>query len=354
MVTWNPMVSEIVALPGATKVFDSAQIPGEIIDMMVANTEVLDGQSRFRQGAGRHLVRDHGGDDRRHARRRRRPRGDGRCLGHRPGRLRGPARRDQAVPDAGRSGRLHHLARPQATTMDKVRTFLFDKGLLGAGAPSADVIGIELPDGKVLGDAGNVKLRFTADLHEDGGRRSAVALIERSAPLAERVRPSLPPLPARRCPTADAAGSTIRATDAPDQPSHRCCPRRWLPFVLLVIAYARRLGRAAGRQSQRQAAAGARQPWPTPSTAWPSCPTSAPANTCSGPTPRRASARLFAGARHLDASSRWSSAWSIGMLPYVAGAARAVRRRRLDGAAAGAAADPVHRLGPGRNRPRSR
>jgi NitT/TauT family transport system substrate-binding protein len=50
-----------------------------------------------------------------------------------------------------------------ATTMDKVRTFLFDKGLLGSGAPSADVIGIELPDGTVLGDAGNVKLRFTAE-----------------------------------------------------------------------------------------------------------------------------------------------------------------------------------------------
>jgi NitT/TauT family transport system substrate-binding protein len=47
------------------------------------------------------------------------------------------------------------------TTMDKVRTFLFDKGLLGSGAPSADVIGIELPDGSVLGDAGNVKLRFS-------------------------------------------------------------------------------------------------------------------------------------------------------------------------------------------------
>ncbi len=46
-------------------------------------------------------------------------------------------------------------------TMDLVRTFLFDKGLLGTGAPSADVIGIELPDGAVLGDAANVKLRFT-------------------------------------------------------------------------------------------------------------------------------------------------------------------------------------------------
>ena len=46
-------------------------------------------------------------------------------------------------------------------TMDLVRTFLFDKGLLGSGAPSADVIGIELADGSVLGDKENVKFRFT-------------------------------------------------------------------------------------------------------------------------------------------------------------------------------------------------
>jgi len=45
--------------------------------------------------------------------------------------------------------------------LEKVRTFLFDKGLLGSGAASADVIGIELPDGNVLGDTGNVKLRFS-------------------------------------------------------------------------------------------------------------------------------------------------------------------------------------------------
>lgn len=31
MVTWNPMVSEILALPGATNVFNSADIPGEIV-----------------------------------------------------------------------------------------------------------------------------------------------------------------------------------------------------------------------------------------------------------------------------------------------------------------------------------
>ena len=48
------------------------------------------------------------------------------------------------------------------TTMDRVRKFLFEKSLLGKDAKSADVIGIELGDKKVIGDKGNVKLRFDA------------------------------------------------------------------------------------------------------------------------------------------------------------------------------------------------
>ena len=41
VVTWNPLLSEVAAFPGATKLFDSSQIPGEIIDLMVVNTKTL-------------------------------------------------------------------------------------------------------------------------------------------------------------------------------------------------------------------------------------------------------------------------------------------------------------------------
>src|SRR5690606_10588512 len=41
VVTWNPLVNEILAVPGATKVFDSSQIPGEIIDTLMIKTDVL-------------------------------------------------------------------------------------------------------------------------------------------------------------------------------------------------------------------------------------------------------------------------------------------------------------------------
>ena len=47
VVTWNPLVSEIMAQPGANKLFDSSDIPGEIIDMMVVNTETLAANPNF-------------------------------------------------------------------------------------------------------------------------------------------------------------------------------------------------------------------------------------------------------------------------------------------------------------------
>src|SRR5471032_2113172 len=39
--TWNPMLSDIKAKPGVTEVFDSSKIPGEIMDIMVVNTQTL-------------------------------------------------------------------------------------------------------------------------------------------------------------------------------------------------------------------------------------------------------------------------------------------------------------------------
>ena len=41
VVTWNPLLSEIEAQANATKVFNSADISGEIIDIMMVNTQTL-------------------------------------------------------------------------------------------------------------------------------------------------------------------------------------------------------------------------------------------------------------------------------------------------------------------------
>ena len=45
-------------------------------------------------------------------------------------------------------------------TMKFVAEFLFDKGILGEGAPSPEFVGVSFPDGSIYGDTGNVKLKF--------------------------------------------------------------------------------------------------------------------------------------------------------------------------------------------------
>ncbi|RJF88030.1 lipid kinase [Oleomonas cavernae] len=47
-----------------------------------------------------------------------------------------------------------------AESLALVSKFSFDHGLLGNGAASPDVVGIEIPGGKILGDPKNVKLRY--------------------------------------------------------------------------------------------------------------------------------------------------------------------------------------------------
>lgn len=160
MVTWNPMVSEILALPGASSVFDSSQIPGEIIDLMVANTEVLQANPDFGKALAGIWYETMGimtADTPEGAAARA-------AMGAASGTDQAGFEAQLAATKlfADPAEAVAFVTSPDlSTTMDLVRTFLFDKGLLGSGAPSADVIGIELADGTVLGDAANVKLRFT-------------------------------------------------------------------------------------------------------------------------------------------------------------------------------------------------
>lgn len=160
MVTWNPMVSEIAKLPNATEVFNSSQIPGEIMDLMVANTTVVKDNPNFAKalaGIWYDTVTLMTTDS-----------AEGAAARAAMGAASGT---DQAGFE-GQLAATKLFAKPAdavaftdskdlSTTMDRVRTFLFDKGLLGSGAASADAVGIELPDGSILGDKGNVKFRFT-------------------------------------------------------------------------------------------------------------------------------------------------------------------------------------------------
>ncbi|OYY10561.1 MAG: lipid kinase [Rhizobiales bacterium 35-68-8] len=160
VVTWNPLVAEILAEKSAHNVFDSAKIPGEIMDLMVANTAVLKDNPDFGKAlAGiwyetMALMTDPG--EKGIAARTAMGKASGTDLAGFNAQLAATFLFPKA-PDA-----VAFVTSPEVgTIMDRVRKFLFAKKLLGDKAKSADVVGIELADGKVLGDGKNVKFRFT-------------------------------------------------------------------------------------------------------------------------------------------------------------------------------------------------
>lgn len=157
VVTWNPLLSEIEAQANATKVFDSAGIPGEIIDIMMVNTETLADNPAFGKalvGAWYELMGLISS-------------GDGEAARTAMAEASGT---DLAGYDAQLATTKMFYEPSEAVrftesaelpgTMKFVAEFLFDKGILGEGAPSPEFVGVSFPDGSVYGDTANVKLRF--------------------------------------------------------------------------------------------------------------------------------------------------------------------------------------------------
>lgn len=156
VVTWNPLLSEIAATPGSTQVFDSSNIPGEIIDIMMVNTETLAANPDFGKAlvgawyevmdlmaAGDTEVLDSlaaaSGTD---------------LAGYQ-------AQLDTTNMFYDPAEAVAFTSAPELpTTMQFVAEFLFDKGILGEGAPSPEFVGVSFPDGSVFGDPNNVQLRF--------------------------------------------------------------------------------------------------------------------------------------------------------------------------------------------------
>jgi NitT/TauT family transport system substrate-binding protein len=159
VVTWNPLLAEVKAEPGATLLFDSSKVPGEIIDLMGVNTETLKDNPDFGKALvgiwfeTLALVTDPGEKGR--AAREAMAKQSGTDLAGFEAQL--AATRLFADPkEAVAFSQSPELMR----TMDLVRSFSFDHGLLGEGARSKDAVGIGFAKGETLGDAGNVKLRF--------------------------------------------------------------------------------------------------------------------------------------------------------------------------------------------------
>ena len=159
VVTWNPLLSEIEAMPDSTLVFDSAGISGEIIDVMMVNTETLADNPDF----GKALVGAwyetmalmSGDDDAAKAARTEMAEASGTDLAGYDAQL-ATTEMFYLPADAVAFTESPDLL----NTMKFVAEFLFDHGILGEGAPSPEFVGVAFPDGSIYGDEANVKLRF--------------------------------------------------------------------------------------------------------------------------------------------------------------------------------------------------
>jgi NitT/TauT family transport system substrate-binding protein len=158
VVTWNPQLLEVKADPGATLVFDSSKIPGEIEDLLAVNTETLKDNPDFGKALAGiwyetiGLMQDQGAKGR--AAREAMAKASGTDLAGFEAQLK-TTRMFYSSKEAAEFTTGADLSR----IMDLVRSFCFDHNLLGENVKSKDAVGIALPSGN-LGSQQNIKLRF--------------------------------------------------------------------------------------------------------------------------------------------------------------------------------------------------
>jgi NitT/TauT family transport system substrate-binding protein len=165
VVTWKPLVSQILKGKGITSIFDSSKIPGEILDLLVVRTEVLNRPD----GSGQRFVKAVTGAWYELT-----------ALMSKPG-----PESDRvlaAIADASQDtlpsykeqlATTHMFFTSQSATemanspalkntMELVRQFCFKHGLLGEKTGSVDDVAVRFPDGSVEGKSDRVRLRFDA------------------------------------------------------------------------------------------------------------------------------------------------------------------------------------------------
>lgn len=156
VVTWKPMVSQIAKAKDVKVIFNSSQIPGEILDLLVVRTEVLkrpDGEkfAKAVTGAWYEVMSQMTNDKALTAI--------------------AEGSQDTLASYKEQLSTTHMFYTPQSAveqttapdlkkTMDLVRKFCFAHGLLGEKTASADDVAIQFPDASVLGKADRVRLRF--------------------------------------------------------------------------------------------------------------------------------------------------------------------------------------------------
>ncbi|WEK46562.1 MAG: putative urea ABC transporter substrate-binding protein [Candidatus Andeanibacterium colombiense] len=158
-VAWNPQLLTMKDTAGTKEVFSSADIPGEILDLMVVDTGTL----KANPNLGKALAgiwyettalmqkQDAAGKTARAAM--------AKLAGATPESFDKQLTTTYLYSDP--KAAVAATASPALiTTMTRVRDFSYAQGLFGQGAKSADAVGMSFPGGKTLGDAQHVTLRF--------------------------------------------------------------------------------------------------------------------------------------------------------------------------------------------------
>lgn len=161
VVTWKPLVSQLVRMKNVKTIFDSSKIPGEILDLLVVRTEVL----KRSDGSGQKFAKALIG-----------------AWYETLSQMSGPnadkvltsiaaVSEDTLASYKEQLSTTHVLYKPEEALsmlaspslkekMSLVRKFCFDHKLLGEGTKSPDEVAISYPDGAVQGFKDRVRFRF--------------------------------------------------------------------------------------------------------------------------------------------------------------------------------------------------
>jgi len=160
VVTWKPLVSQIVVDKGVRSIFDSSKIPGEILDLLVVRTDILnrpDGQkfAKAITGAWYETIQQLAAGQAAALKYSAAASGD--SVDSYKEQL-----KTTALFVTPKSAVDFTVGSDLEKKMDLVRQFCFTHGLLGQGIKSVDDVAITYPNGAVQGKKDRVRLRFNA------------------------------------------------------------------------------------------------------------------------------------------------------------------------------------------------
>ncbi|CAK8723928.1 SsuA/THI5-like domain-containing protein [Candidatus Electronema halotolerans] len=153
--TWNPLLMQVRNVKGANLIFDSSNIPGEIIDCLVIRSDAPEALKKALTGAWYEVMSIMSSPEKSKEALEVMAKSAGGTLAEFKSQLKA-TKMFYAPAEAAAFAQNDQVKK----TMEYVRSFSFDHGLYGDGAPSKDLVGIAFPDGSVMGDKNNVKLRF--------------------------------------------------------------------------------------------------------------------------------------------------------------------------------------------------